>query len=184
MGRELRQVPPNWEHPKDDNGRYQPMYDRYYLDELNEWWENHLLWEKGEHPYQNDDKPSTERYYAEVEGNPPDIDYYRKYTDDEATWFQLYETVSEGTPVTPPFPTKEDLVDYLVEYGDFWYQSDQERRSPYQVGRIKPTREQAKSLVETGFALSLVVQKTDNEVRMFDAYQQQDIKSPKLAQSE
>jgi hypothetical protein len=30
--------------------------------------------------------------------------------------------VSEGTPVSPPFATKEELADYLAERGDFWDQ--------------------------------------------------------------
>ena len=25
MGREIRQVPANWEHPKDENGHYKPL---------------------------------------------------------------------------------------------------------------------------------------------------------------
>lgn len=37
MGRELRSVPANWEHPKKDNGEYQPMFNEYYGDALNEW---------------------------------------------------------------------------------------------------------------------------------------------------
>jgi hypothetical protein len=43
-------------------------------------------------------------------------------------WWQVYETVSEGTPVTPPFATKEELIEYLVEHGDFW---DQRNRHDY-----------------------------------------------------
>ena len=53
---------------------------------------------------------------------PPDPKYYRPWRDEEATWFQLWETVSEGTPVSPPFETKEGLIDYLAENGDFWDQ--------------------------------------------------------------
>jgi hypothetical protein len=130
MGREVRRVPPHWEHPKNENGRYQPMYDRDYLTELNEWWENHQLWLKGEHPHQNDDDPSTERFYAEAEGNPPEVEYYRPFSGEEATWYQLYETVSEGTPVSPPFETEDELIDYLTENGDFWYQQDQKGNLP------------------------------------------------------
>jgi hypothetical protein len=64
------------------------------------------------------------------------------------TWFQVYETVSEGTPVTPPFATKEELVDYLVANGDFW---DQHR------GDGGWSRENAEAFVGAGFAMSLVV---------------------------
>ena len=58
----------------------------------------------------------------------------------------MYETVSEGTPVTPPFATKEELVEYLIEHGDFW---DQKRRK--EGNTIMPcdpwTREQAETFV-------------------------------------
>lgn len=56
-------------------------------------------------------------------GQAPDVnDYVPEWTEAEATWFQVYETVSEGTPVTPPFATRDELVEYLVKYGDFWDQ--------------------------------------------------------------
>ena len=35
----------------------------------------------------------------------------------------MYETVSEGTPVSPVFETKAELVEYLVRHGDYWDQS-------------------------------------------------------------
>ena len=51
---------------------------------------------------------------------------YRPKFEDEPTWFQVYETVSEGSPVTPPFATREELVEYLVKNGDDW---DQKQRT-------------------------------------------------------
>ena len=39
---------------------------------------------------------------------------------EEATAYQMYETVSEGTPLTPPCESKGAVVNYLVEHGDFW----------------------------------------------------------------
>lgn len=39
-------------------------------------------------------------------------------------WYQLYETVSLGTPLSPPFATPEELINWLVNntdfYGDQW----------------------------------------------------------------
>ncbi len=59
---------------------------------------------------------------------PPDPEYYRpQWGEGLATWWQVYETVSEGTPVTPPFATREELVEYLVENGDFWDQARRKR---------------------------------------------------------
>lgn len=55
-------------------------------------------------------------------GRPPDPAYYRPWKGDEATWYQVWETESgdgEGTPITPPFATREELVEYLVNHSDF-----------------------------------------------------------------
>ena len=119
MGREIRMVKKGWEHPKNDDGKYQPMFNMFYEDELNEWWENHLLWLQGKHP----DQPQDYKYYAEWHGDPPDIAYYIQEKWDEEKdemWFCLYENVSEGTPLSPSFKTKEELINYLVDNGDFW----------------------------------------------------------------
>lgn len=175
MGREVRQVPPNWEHPKDDNGNYKSMFDRNYQDKMAEWITNHQLWLEGKHPDQLTGDRSECKFFAQWNGDAPDIDYYNIfYTADEATWFQLYETVSEGTPVSPPFATKEELAEYLAENGDFWYQSDQKRGGSF---RTKPTLEQARSLVDTGWAMSFMASVSPSGVKVMDAYEQQDIKT-------
>lgn len=127
MGREIRRVPANWEHPKSEDPygreRLQPMYDSTFADAASEWKEAFAAWERGERPsYCSEDSKHLE--YWEWENSPPTREYYRPWKDDEATWFQLWETVSEGTPVTPPFATKEELADHLAEHGDAW---DQER---------------------------------------------------------
>ena len=127
MGRELRMVPPNWDHPKvmRSNGRqdYQPMYDQSFETAAAEWKAELAKWEAGERPSYCS-KPELE--YWEYAGAPPDRQYYRPWDDAEATWYQVWETVSEGTPVSPPFATKEELIEYLVANGDYW---DQSRRA-------------------------------------------------------
>ena len=103
------------------------MYDKPYRDSMAKWITNHLLWVEGKHPDQLDGSGSEYENYADWSGNPPDVAYYRpNWNKSEMTWFQVYETVSEGTPVTPPFEMREELVEYLVANGDFW---DQHRRT-------------------------------------------------------
>lgn len=129
MGREIRMVPPNWQHPeiKDDYGRLrlQPMYDQDFASAKAEWLEGLRAWDAGENDdrekYKHDDGRPYE--YWEWHGNPPCPAYYRPWKDEEATWYQVWETVSEGTPVTPPFATQQELADYLAENGDEWDQS-------------------------------------------------------------
>lgn len=140
MGREIRRVPPNWEHPKKEDDHYQPMYDNDFDTRLAEWLAGYELWKKGEHP-DYDEKFQ----YWDWEGSPPDPEYYHPKWEQEPTWYQMYETVSEGTPVTPPFATKEELVNYLVANGDFW---DQRR------GHGGWARENAERFVEAEWAPS------------------------------
>lgn len=138
MGRELRRVIPNWEHPEKDGyeDRLQPMFDNSYIKEMDEWIKNHNLWQTGKHPDQIGENGSESKYFAEWDGGPPDIEYYRpNWKESEMTWYQVYETVSEGTPVSPPFETQQELIDYLMENGDFW---DQKRRKdPRNIGGFR-----------------------------------------------
>ena len=155
MGREIRRVPSNWEHPKytEENARYIehvgtfiPLYDNDYESVAQEWATNFELWQRGEHP----DQPSDYcKYFWEWE-SPPDKESYRerKWSEKEATHFQVYETVTEGTPVTSAFSTKEALIEHLVKHGDF---SDQRR------GDSGWPREAAENFVESEWAPSLIV---------------------------
>lgn len=166
MGRELRMVPPNWNHPQVMRGnyemRYQPMYNSTFEEAAAEWKEEFLKWNAGERPdYYTVDEENPNPEYWEYNGGPPDRAYYKPWKDGDATWFQVWETVSEGTPVTPPFATKEELIDYLVANGDFW---DQSRRKDRASGRdvcmnCDPwSRKQAEAFVNgPGWAPSLVM---------------------------
>lgn len=161
MGREIRKVPSNWQHPRtmrrNGQGGYQPMHDRAFAPAMREWIAGWEAWERGERPDYCDEE-SRNLPYWEWSGAPPDPEYYRPdWKPEQMTWFQLYETVSEGTPVTPPFATQQELVDYLVEHGDFW---DQQRRAEGRsVMRCTPwPREEAEAFVfGAGWAPSLVM---------------------------
>ncbi len=158
MGRELRRVPPNWEHPKwtkDETndtrliGTDRPCIDDDFETNSKEWRTNALLWFSGKHPDQEDDIQFWEWEY------PPERKFYRPAFKEEPTWYQLYETVSEGSPVSPPFATIEELATYLTENGDFWYQGDiAEGRDTF---RTKPTYDQALNMCKDGHAFSVMI---------------------------
>lgn len=67
--------------------------------------------------------------------------------------WQVWETVSEGSPVTPVFATAESLARYLSECGDSWAQKRAARGSPEQL----PMYEQALAFVTAGWAPSMMV---------------------------
>ena len=169
MGREVRRVPPNWDHPKRDPnedryGRdgYQPMYDKNFDDCFAEWLADFDRIRAGqltdfEQKCYPDGVSLAE--WLQDDGRPPEPKYYRPWKDEEATWFQVWETVSEGTPVTPPFATREELIEYLVREGDFW-QQDRWRRGdtfmqPNPPGYSRTAAE--KFINDTGWAPSMVV---------------------------
>lgn len=152
MGREIRMVPPNWKHPKGQHDEFQPMFNENFDDAFATWLahfdriRNGDLDEIERDCYAGEGKNPLAEWLAD--SPPPDRNYYRPWRDDEATWVQVWETVSEGTPVSPPFPTKEKLIAYLVKHGDFW---DQKR------GHGVYSIEQATAFVESGYAPSMVI---------------------------
>ena len=89
MGREIRNVTKDWKHPESHPGNYIPLFDRTYEEAIAEWMD-----EKPSHP-----------------------ECYRPEYDGTADCFQMYETVSEGTPVSPVFETKGELAEWLVSQG-------------------------------------------------------------------
>lgn len=166
MGREIRRVPKNWKHPEIETPdyragtmtkRFQGMHDRPYREAITEWFSGWQKWERKEFDGFFADEDGRMLDYWQYNGNPPQHEYYRPdWRQEEMVWWQVYETVSEGTPVTPAFATREELVDYLVAHGDFW---DQKRRKEgCKDMRCTPwPRAEAEALLQTGSAMSLVV---------------------------
>ena len=136
MGREIRRVTPDWQHPTNRQqydkygGDYRrahsypdethPLYDEFYGNACEEWRHGFLKWEAGEYPGMPEPvegKPPT--FYWEYVGDPPDPAYYRhvNWTEAEATAYQIYETVSEGTPTSPVFETLDAMESWLVQTG-------------------------------------------------------------------
>lgn len=108
MGREARRVPPDWKHPLNSNGCYRPIYDEPFSRAVENWKKKFAAWEAGE-------KQSNCEFW-EWEGNPPDRDYYRPdWPEGTATHWQMYETCSEGTPISPVCATPEELARWLVD---------------------------------------------------------------------
>lgn len=106
MGREVRRVARDWQHPTIEDGRrnsFRPLYsgDRYE-DQFAEW--NKDVAERGL------------QGALEWNGGPPDRrDFMPAWKPEEATHFMMYETTSEGTPISPAFATPEELARWLAD---------------------------------------------------------------------
>ena len=108
MGREVRMVPPGWEHPKDHNGNHKPLLDGCFEHAAEDWKQNYEDWKT------NPEDPKLE--YWEWDGPPPEReDYMPKWEESECTHYQMYENTSEGTPKSPPMETPELLAQWLAD---------------------------------------------------------------------
>lgn len=151
MGREVRRVPPYWEHPKRADGQYQPMFDSSFEEELKQWQDGKSKWNEGlQTDYAGGWKPIEEenRHYSweEWNGDRPDPRYYMPVWPAELrTHYQMYECTTEGTPISPIFETPEELARWLAdnEVSSF-------------AGRIA-TYEQWLRIAEGGFAPSAYI---------------------------
>lgn len=138
MGREVRMVPENWEHPRyDENhtevvnkgrkflvGRYIPLFNQNYEDALYEWKEGKKQWKAGFQPtyslngerYEPKTEYQKDRKWSEYAGSKPKPeDYMPSWTNEERTHFMMYETTSEGTPISPAFATAKALARWLAD---------------------------------------------------------------------
>jgi hypothetical protein len=151
MRREIRRVPANWDHPRKmfiSGPGYQPMFNQTFATAVAEWKEAKRKWDAGEDPDQAKYGKGCESYADWAGECPDDPSYYRPWSDAEATWYQLWETVSEGSPVTPPFATLDELAQHLAKCGDEW--DTQRGRSGWGI-------ERAKAFCKVGWAPSFVM---------------------------
>lgn len=156
MSRAVRKVPADWEHPTDaSTGHYVPLHGDSYSQSAARWDEEFLKWEEG---YTDDWsggwKPrSTVTHdcsYEEWAGERPvEADYMPDWPDEARTHFMMYETTTEGTPISPAFATPEELARWLVDNnasafaGDTasyaaWLKVCQGRPAPSAIGTVGP----------------------------------------------
>lgn len=103
MGREVRMVPADWQHPKDERtGSYKPLHPGHRYEPTKRDWLKELK------------KRGLQRT-LEWCGNPPNReDYMPNWPKKERTHLMMYEDTSEGTPISPAFKTPEDLARWLA----------------------------------------------------------------------
>ena len=130
MIREMRMVSEDWKHPKNDKGKYEPLQSV----------ENWL---------------SSGRYYQEYPenyvGERQDIDFFnlKDYMPltplEERPLLMMYETCTDGTPISPAFKTPEELAHWLADNGASSF------------GSMTATYEQWLSTCKAGWAPSAVI---------------------------
>jgi hypothetical protein len=115
MGREVRRVPKDWQHPKNARGSFIPLFEGDFARAAAEWDEGAAQWAKGLTP---DYAAGETCSYEEWNGKRPDpAGYMPAWTDAERTHLMMYEDTSEGTPISPAFETAEELARWLADNG-------------------------------------------------------------------
>lgn len=120
MGRQLRKVAANWQHPKNEKGNYIPLLDGNFTERLAKWEEGNKQWENGfVDDWNGGWKPKEEKYkdmpFGEWDGEKPlKEDYMPEWTEAEKTHIQLYENTTEGTPISDVY--KADDLEKLCEH--------------------------------------------------------------------
>jgi hypothetical protein len=119
MGREVRRVPANWEHPK-KNGNYIPLLGDNFSQRLAHWNMGKTKWAEGLRenitgtwvPLKKEDQKYT---FEEWDGNKPKKEKYMpEWPAKQLTHYQMYETCTEGTPISPVMATPEELARWLT----------------------------------------------------------------------
>lgn len=116
----IRRVPKDWQHPKDKNECYIPLFDgnNFYKD-IACWDEHNQKWNEG---FQTDfedgwillSEENKGKTYSSWNGERPNlINYMPIWQDAECTHFMCYENISEGTPVSPIFSTIEETNNWI-----------------------------------------------------------------------
>lgn len=119
MGREIRRVPESWMHPVDGDGIKVPLHDRSFAEADAKYRAESDAWSQGWHnlvPYA--DAADLDKYtYEEWDGPPPERDEYRPEWTEPADCYQVYENVSEGTPISPVIADRAALIVWLTKEG-------------------------------------------------------------------
>ena len=133
MGREVRKVPADWQHPKEWTGGLRGMEEHYkplfsgeeYQPAVDAWDDECAKWKSGWRPEHCDDAESRAMCYEQWAGQRPHRDdYMPDWPAEQRTHYMMYEDTSEGTPISPAFATPEELARWLADTGASAFGSD------------------------------------------------------------
>lgn len=120
MGREVRRVPADWIHPvdgtySDGSVRHVGLLGGDFASHLAEYEQEKAEWDAGQFPAWAGEE-SKKLSFEEWSGEPPKAeDYMPQWSEAEKTHLMMYETCSEGSPISPAFLTPEELARWLVD---------------------------------------------------------------------
>lgn len=151
MGREIRRVPKDWQHPKDAKGVDIPLHGECYSKRVSRWDKENEKWSQGlRRDFDTNNFILIEDKYKktsfiEWDGERPEQkDYMPKWTEEEKTHICMYETCSEGTPISPVMEKPEELARWLAD------------NNASSFGAMTATYDQWLSTINRGFAVGAI----------------------------
>lgn len=115
MSREVRRVPPTWQHPKNVFNNYVPLYADSISEAIEKWDSALQTWM--DNPEVRDLCRRCGLCSFEDFNEPPQPnEYMPDWPSEDRTHYQLYENVW-GTPLSPAFETVEELAKWLADTG-------------------------------------------------------------------
>lgn len=151
MGREVRRVPADWQHPRNEKGYYIPLLGGSFSEEARKWDVAAAKWAEGLCDDGNGGWKAIDPEYAGIPfaewdgARPVEGDYMPDWPDEQRTHWQMYEDTSEGTPISPVMETPEVLARWLADNNASAFASE------------TATYDQWLSTIKRGFACSAVM---------------------------
>ncbi len=152
MGREVRRVPATWVHPGGEDPV--PLFNGIgFSEKVRMWdegkakWDEGLTWDYFRKTWApQTDAESKCASFEEWDGpRPKPEDYMPEWPESERTHYQMYENVSEGTPISPVCATPEELAHWLAD------------NNASASGHLTASYEQWLHTIQRGYAPSMVV---------------------------
>lgn len=145
MGREVRRIPKDWKHPVDAKGNFIPLHSNFSKS-LASWKKDKENWDNDQlEPYEKkakDKGKSFEEYYGAA---PEQRRYMPEWPVEQCTHYMMYETCTEGSPISPACETPEELAHWLAD----------NRASSF--GHMTATYEAWLSMIKQGSCVSAAV---------------------------
>ena len=117
MGREVRMVPKSWGHPIREDGSFIALHESNFDQCAADWDKESAEWASGNYPDYADEESKKLTYSEWNGGRPEEEDYMPSWSANVANHYMMYETTSEGTPISPAFDTPENLATWLCNSG-------------------------------------------------------------------
>jgi hypothetical protein len=118
MGRHVRRVPADWQHPRDDQGQFVPLFNGEDFERrLRTWEAGAAAWAQGEFPACAHAGHRQEPYEKWAGARPSPQRYMPCWDPAVCTHYVMYETTTEGTPISPVMESEEALARWLADHG-------------------------------------------------------------------